>query len=50
LTPILGYDQASKIALEAYRTGKTIREIVLEAKLLPEDQLETLFREMHVGK
>ncbi len=50
LTPILGYDQSSKIALEAHRTGKTIRDIVLEGKLLPEDQLESLFREMHVGK
>jgi fumarate hydratase class II len=45
LTPVLGYDQASRIALEAHRTGKTVREIVLEGKLLPEDQLELLLGE-----
>lgn len=45
LTPILGYDQASHIAMEAYRTGKTVREVVLEGKILPEDQLEVLFGE-----
>lgn len=34
LAPIIGYDTASEIAHEAFKTGKTIREIVLEKKLL----------------
>ena len=34
LAPIIGYDEAAKIAYEAFKTGKTIREIVLEKKLI----------------
>jgi fumarate hydratase class II len=39
LNPIIGYDQAAKIAKEAYETGRTVREICLEKKILPEDEL-----------
>jgi fumarate hydratase class II len=42
LTPYIGYDEASKLAKEAYREGKTIREVVLEKKILPQDQLEEI--------
>jgi fumarate hydratase class II len=42
LAPALGYDTAASIAKEAARTGKTIREIVREKKLLPEDKLTEL--------
>ena len=34
LAPIIGYDEAAKIAYEAFKTGKTIREVVLEKKLI----------------
>ena len=33
LAPIIGYDKASELAYEAFKTGKTIREIVLEKKI-----------------
>jgi fumarate hydratase class II len=42
LNPVLGYDAAAKLAKEAYATGKTIRALCLEKKVLPEDQLDEL--------
>ena len=40
LAPLIGYDAAANIAKEAFKTGKTVREVALEHKVLPEDQLE----------
>ena len=42
LAPRIGYDAASKLAQEAYRSGRTIRELALERKLLPEGELDKL--------
>jgi fumarate hydratase class II len=42
LSPVIGYDRASAIAKEAYRTGKTVREIAREKQILPEEQLDRL--------
>ncbi len=42
LVPAVGYDRASTLAKEAYRTGKTIRQVVLEQGALPEDELDRL--------
>jgi fumarate hydratase, class II len=42
LAPEIGYDAAAKAAKEAYRTGKTVRQIAREHKLLPEERLEKL--------
>jgi fumarate hydratase class II len=39
LAPKIGYDRAAEIAKESARTGKTIREICLEKKILPEGEL-----------
>ncbi len=39
LAPIIGYDNAAKIAKEAYATGKTVRQVALEHKVLPEKEL-----------
>lgn len=39
LVPYIGYDPASKISMEAYRTGKTVREVALEKAALPEAKL-----------
>ncbi len=39
LNPYIGYEKASKLAKEAFETGKTIRELCLEQKILPEDVL-----------
>ncbi|MBI3988863.1 MAG: hypothetical protein HY347_04520, partial [candidate division NC10 bacterium] len=35
-------DEAAKIAKESYLTGKTVREIAKEKKILPEDQLNEI--------
>ncbi|MEX2308722.1 MAG: class II fumarate hydratase [Pirellulales bacterium] len=40
LAPKIGYDQAAALAKEAFKSGKTIRELVREKKLLPEAELE----------
>ncbi|RMF62029.1 MAG: class II fumarate hydratase [Calditrichaeota bacterium] len=40
LAPEIGYDAAAQIAKEAYKTGRTVREIAREKKVLPEDKLE----------
>ena len=42
LAPVIGYDNAAKIAKEAYATGKTVREVALEQKVLPADKLNEL--------
>jgi fumarate hydratase class II len=42
LVPVIGYEKAAEIAGEAYRKGKTVREIATEQKVLPETQLEEL--------
>src|SRR5450755_1695713 len=40
LAPKIGYDRAAEIAKESAKTGRTIREISLEKKVLPADELE----------
>jgi fumarate hydratase class II len=42
LVPKIGYDQAAAIAKKAFESGKTIREIALEEKILPADELAKL--------
>ena len=39
LNPHIGYEKASQLAKEAFKTGKTIRELCLEKKVLPEETL-----------
>ena len=39
LAPKIGYDRAAEIAKESAKTGKTIRQICLEEKVLPEAEL-----------
>ncbi len=39
LAPRIGYDRAAEIAKESARTGKTVREICREKKVLPEKEL-----------
>ncbi|UCD29188.1 MAG: class II fumarate hydratase, partial [Planctomycetota bacterium] len=42
LVPEIGYDKAAFIAQEAYETGRTIREVALQEKILTDDVLERL--------
>jgi fumarate hydratase class II len=39
LNPLIGYEQAAKLAKEAFASGQTIRELCIEKKILPEGQL-----------
>ncbi|MBI1349255.1 aspartate ammonia-lyase [bacterium] len=39
LNPYVGYEKAAALAKEAFKTGKTIRELCREQNILPEDQL-----------
>ena len=39
LNPYIGYEKAAALAKEAFKTGKTIRELCREQNVLPEDQL-----------
>jgi fumarate hydratase class II len=39
LNPWIGYERAAELAKEAFRTGKTIRELCREQQILPEDLL-----------
>src|SRR5213594_1581871 len=40
LAPKIGYDRAADIAKESVRTGKTVRQLCRERKILPEKELE----------
>ena len=42
LAPVIGYDQAAAIAKKAYETGKTVRQVALEQKVVSEEKLKTL--------
>jgi aspartate ammonia-lyase len=42
LNPILGYDKATEVAVEAYKTNKGILEIIRGKKLLSEEQIREL--------
>ncbi|MDQ1329862.1 MAG: fumarate hydratase, class [Thermodesulfobacteriota bacterium] len=44
LVPYTGYDRAAEIAKKAYETGKTIREIASEEKILSEEILNRLIK------
>jgi fumarate hydratase class II len=48
LAPEIGYDQAAAIAKESYKTGKTVREIALEKKIIPADRLNELLDPMRM--
>lgn len=39
LAPKIGYDRAAEIAKESAKTGRTVRELCLEKKVLPEAEL-----------
>ncbi|MCA9247705.1 MAG: aspartate ammonia-lyase, partial [Planctomycetales bacterium] len=39
LNPYIGYEKAASLAKEAFKSGKTIRELCREQNILPEEQL-----------
>src|SRR5688572_29768578 len=42
LNPVIGYDKATELASEAYKSGKGILEIIREKKVLTEQQITEL--------
>ncbi|HJZ68328.1 MAG TPA: class II fumarate hydratase [Blastocatellia bacterium] len=48
LAPRIGYDKAAAISKEAYATGRTVREVARDWKVLPDDEIDALldFRKM----
>lgn len=42
LAPEIGYDAAAQVAKESFATGKTVRQIARERKILPEERLNEL--------
>ncbi|MEW5765694.1 MAG: class II fumarate hydratase [Acidobacteriota bacterium] len=42
LAPVIGYDLAAELAKEAHATGRTVREICMERKVLPAHVLDDL--------
>ncbi|MGD9688626.1 MAG: class II fumarate hydratase [Phycisphaerales bacterium] len=42
LVPVIGYDRSAALAKQAFKEGKTVRQLALEQKLLPEAELNKL--------
>jgi fumarate hydratase class II len=42
LAPVVGYEEAAAIAKEAYRSGRTVREVARERSGIPEERLAEL--------
>jgi len=42
LNPVIGYEKATELATEAYKSGKGLLEIIREKKVLSEDQIKEL--------
>jgi len=40
LVPHIGYDRAAEIARKAYLTGRTVRDVARELRVLPEEELD----------
>ena len=40
LAPVIGYDEAAAVAKESFKTGKTVREVARERKLMPDAELD----------
>src|SRR5206468_11367537 len=48
LAPEIGYDQAAAIAKESYLTGKTVREIAIQKKILSAKRLNEILDPMRM--
>ncbi|MEZ6094706.1 MAG: class II fumarate hydratase [Pirellulaceae bacterium] len=50
LNPHIGYEKASKLAKEAFASGKTIRELCIEQNILPKETLDEALDPMSMTK
>jgi fumarate hydratase class II len=42
LVPRMGYDRAAEVAMKAYASGRTVREVLSEENLLPKEDIDAL--------
>ena len=49
LVPYIGYDRAAEIAEIAYESGRTIREVAVKEKVLPENQINRILDSSESG-
>ena len=50
LAPIIGYDKAAEISKEAFKKGKTIRQILKSKKILSDDKINKVLNLMKLTK
>jgi fumarate hydratase, class II len=50
LAPIIGYDKAAEIAKESLKTGKTVRQVAMEKKVLGEAELNKVLDPMRMTR
>ena len=50
LVPVIGYDKTAEIAYEAYNTGKTIRELLLEKNILSDMEVDKILDPLKMTK
>jgi aspartate ammonia-lyase len=50
LSPHIGYEAASELAIEAGKTGRTIREVALEKSIFTREQLDTILSTVEMTK
>jgi fumarate hydratase class II len=48
LAPVIGYDAAADVAKEAFKTGKTVREVARSRKLMDDAELDKLLDPMRM--
>ena len=48
LNPLIGYEKAAEIAKEAGRTGKTVKQVVIEKGILPPEEAEKVLDPKHL--
>jgi fumarate hydratase class II len=49
LVPYIGYDRAAEIAKIAYESGRTVREVAVQEKVLPENQINRILDSSESG-
>jgi fumarate hydratase class II len=50
LTPVIGYDRAAEIAREAFASGKSLKTVILDKKLMDEKQLSEILNPLSMTK
>jgi fumarate hydratase class II len=50
LNPHIGYERAAALAKEAFKTGKTIRQLCREQKILPDEVLDKVLDPRNMTK